>query len=98
MKLRVLQQDPLIMVVDDGKTDQAPSLLEKISNLTQAGSRVVQTVLSGQQALALPEEIERRLEICQGCDFFTGKTCKKCGCFIRFKSKLATEHCPINKW
>jgi hypothetical protein len=45
-----------------------------------------------------------RLEICKSCEFFdqkgywgTGK-CKKCGCSLRIKLKLAKQKCPIGKW
>jgi hypothetical protein len=48
--------------------------------------------------------LNKRLEICQGCDFWdaqgfshTGR-CKKCGCSTWAKLRLATERCPIGKW
>jgi hypothetical protein len=47
-------------------------------------------------------ERQRRLEICQGCEFLIrGKShdrCSKCGCFIKWKTALESWHCPINKW
>lgn len=48
-----------------------------------------------------PEELEAyRLEICKGCDFFrkANQTCKKCGCFMKLKTKLEHAKCPIGKW
>jgi hypothetical protein len=78
--------------------DGAPSLTDKAINLFKAGSRVLQASMKGQKVVVSPEELERRLAICHGCEFFTGTTCKKCGCIARFKAKLATEHCPIEKW
>lgn len=45
-----------------------------------------------------PEEAQRRLGICRTCDFFTGKRCLKCGCFMVAKTKMATTACPIGKW
>lgn len=46
------------------------------------------------------EEIDRRLAICQTCEFFIQKTerCRKCGCFMKLKTKLEKANCPINKW
>jgi len=43
---------------------------------------------------------EKRLEICNSCEFFIHKTsqCKKCGCFMRLKSELSAAECPIGKW
>lgn len=54
--------------------------------------------------LATDKQIERRLSICQGCEFFKNNTCSKCGCPIyrtkNYFSKLSweSEKCPINKW
>jgi hypothetical protein len=53
---------------------------------------------------ASDEERERRFAICQGCEFYDGKACTKCGCPVvrerQFISKLtwAGESCPVGKW
>ena len=41
-----------------------------------------------------------RIDICKTCpELFTPtKTCKKCGCFMLVKTKLAKATCPIGKW
>jgi hypothetical protein len=46
------------------------------------------------------EEAERRFEICKGCPEIIEltSTCKKCGCFMYMKTKLAEANCPIGKW
>jgi|TARA_R110001592_G_scaffold45804_3_gene146182 hypothetical protein len=58
-----------------------------------------------------PSEAKYRLEMCKGneeyypCDSYfklTG-TCKKCGCFVKAKTKVYKrgnhiEKCPLNKW
>ena len=44
--------------------------------------------------------IDKRLEICNDCEFLfkpTG-TCKKCGCFVSKKTRVATVACPVDKW
>jgi hypothetical protein len=40
------------------------------------------------------------LEICKTCEFFRkgNQTCKKCGCFMKLKTKLEKATCPIGKW
>jgi hypothetical protein len=40
------------------------------------------------------------LEICRGCEFFrkSNQTCKKCGCFMKLKTKLEKAKCPVGKW
>lgn len=37
---------------------------------------------------------------CLNCPFLikSTTTCKKCGCFMREKTKLAEAGCPIGKW
>ena len=43
--------------------------------------------------------IDKRWDICQGCEFLTDKNrCQKCGCFMSVKTKVATASCPIGKW
>lgn len=44
--------------------------------------------------------IKSRLDICRSCEFFRPRTeqCKKCGCFMKLKTKLERAHCPIGKW
>ena len=46
------------------------------------------------------EEFNRRMDICRSCEFFRPKTetCKKCGCFMKMKTKLSNANCPIGKW
>jgi hypothetical protein len=50
------------------------------------------------------ETLEKRLDICKGCEFWdqsgfvgTGK-CKKCGCSTQAKLRMDTSKCPIDKW
>jgi hypothetical protein len=49
----------------------------------------------------LSEEFQKeRIEICLGCSELIKLThqCKKCGCFMELKTKLADARCPIGKW
>lgn len=41
-----------------------------------------------------------RLDICKGCPELISIThqCKKCGCFMEFKTKLEAAKCPLGKW
>jgi hypothetical protein len=52
------------------------------------------------KALTKPEteESKARLEVCKGCDQWTGKSCKVCGCFVNLKVRIPEEKCPIGKW
>jgi hypothetical protein len=43
---------------------------------------------------------EWRFAVCESCPHFLEltKQCKKCGCFMHLKTKLAEAECPIGKW
>jgi hypothetical protein len=46
------------------------------------------------------EDSSRRFSLCLSCPElikFTSQ-CKKCGCFMRIKTKLEHASCPIGKW
>ena len=43
--------------------------------------------------------LQERWNACMGCEFLTEKLkCKKCGCWMRIKSRVSRMKCPINKW
>ena len=70
--------------------------------LTQAGNAVKAAagfVASG-FAVADQAEQERRLAICQECEFFdhARSRCTKCGCIAVWKAWVASQKCPIGKW
>lgn len=50
------------------------------------------------------EVLEERLKICHDCEHFESKwyagtgRCSKCGCSIEGKLRMASSHCPVNKW
>lgn len=43
---------------------------------------------------------ETRLSLCKSCPELIQltSTCKKCGCFMTAKVKLAKASCPLEKW
>tara|TARA_Y100000310_G_scaffold281980_1_gene302879 strand:+ start:869 stop:1090 length:222 start_codon:yes stop_codon:yes gene_type:complete len=43
--------------------------------------------------------LQGRWDACNGCEFLTDKyRCKKCGCPMRLKTRVAGMKCPIGKW
>lgn len=46
------------------------------------------------------ETYNKRIEICKNCPELLKITfqCKRCGCLMKEKSKLADASCPLNKW
>lgn len=79
---------------------QGPPLVEKVRNFAKSA---VKHLASG-MPMCTQEQIDRRFEICKGCEFFQGDACVKCGCPLvrekKFVSKLswANESCPVGKW
>lgn len=69
-----------------------------IRNAAGAVARLTKAVVKGGKVRVSDEEHHRRLDICHVCEFFQNGRCLKCGCIINLKNRLATEHCPINKW
>ena len=43
---------------------------------------------------------DQRYDICKECPMLINisKQCKKCGCFMKVKTKLLHATCPIGKW
>ncbi|WP_244265265.1 DUF6171 family protein [Leptospira kmetyi] len=45
---------------------------------------------------------ESRLEVCLSCPFLVkrifSEQCSVCFCFVRLKTKVKSESCPIGKW
>jgi len=69
---------------------------EKLKNKLEAMAKEAEKFIK-----IVPENIEQeRLNICQSCEHFFKLTtqCKKCGCFVKAKTKLAGGSCPIKKW
>jgi len=46
------------------------------------------------------EKAKERFSICKGCPELIKLTtqCKKCGCFMKIKTKMELATCPIGKW
>jgi len=77
-----------------------PSLLQKTVNFATSAAKHI----AAGAPRCTQEQIDARFAICQGCQFFDGRACAKCGCPVvrekQFVSKLswANEKCPVGKW
>jgi hypothetical protein len=49
-------------------------------------------------SMTTPEERERRMSLCRGCENYHAGRCVLCGCYLSKKLAMRTEHCPILKW
>lgn len=76
-----------------------PNIRDMALNLAAAVKSEVTSRVSGENQLEL-DEIKRRYAICEGCEFFhsPSKRCKKCGCFLKWKTAWRSQTCPVGKW
>ena len=77
-----------------------PPITEMAKNVVQSGIRATKHYIKTGSIKVSDAEIQRRLTICKSCPHYlkTKGRCALCGCFMNFKAKLASEHCPIGKW
>lgn len=94
----VISMDEDVFVRLRRKYSGNASNIDKIGNALGAIRRIAAAGLHGEKITVSNETQKSRMNICSQCEFFTGITCRKCGCHIRFKAKLQTEHCPVGKW
>jgi len=57
-------------------------------------------LIDGTSPRVSDEEAAKRLAICNDCPYLIKLTqqCKKCGCFMSLKVKLAEAACPVGNW
>lgn len=41
---------------------------------------------------------KHRLSVCKQCPFYKRGRCQICGCFMRAKTSIESERCPLGKW
>jgi Family of unknown function (DUF6171) len=76
-----------------------PPLLNQIANLAIAGRDTVLEFLKSGKVKASSQMHKDRMEICLACDKLTDDfRCSQCGCYIRAKSQLLSQDCPLRKW
>jgi hypothetical protein len=76
-----------------------PSIVEQTSNFLTAAKSEIKSIFNGDQEISKKEKTTR-LEICKSCDFFDKESerCKKCGCYLKWKTGWRSQSCPIGKW
>ena len=93
---------PIVELFKEAKQNKLtnfPSAGTMAKNFTNALLAEGKSMVSGQAQLS-EEEINKRMDTCKQCEFFysPSKRCKKCGCFLAFKTSWRSQHCPIGKW
>lgn len=77
-----------------------PPLTEQAKSLLSAASGSIKAWVNGQPVFSYADLRMKRLMICKVCPEFDSGIgrCRKCGCYIRAKTALAQEKCPLGKW
>ncbi|HND36769.1 MAG TPA: DUF6171 family protein [Nitrosomonas sp.] len=75
-----------------------PSLSTQGKNLGLSIFNVMTQAIKTGKLRATAETVEKRLEICNGCEFLKDNRCLECGCFLALKAGLHAENCPKGKW
>ena len=72
-------------------------LKEKMEQLRDAAENAAASVLTNKVSI---ETQEYRYNICQGCEklYKPTDTCKACGCFMKVKTWMPDQECPLKKW
>ena len=93
LKLNIKIGRKLTYLMAKYEADEYAEKNEKI-DLRSLPSRIKNIMLHDQDI------IDKRLSICHDCEHFVSATsqCKKCGCFMKVKTKIATAKCPVGKW
>ena len=76
-----------------------PSAGKMALNFVSAIKSEAESRIAGAQNVG-EDEIKQRLEICSDCEFYhkLSKRCKKCWCFLKWKTAWRSQKCPIGKW
>lgn len=82
--------------INKERTHELPGWREMASNLL---SSLWKAAKDGFQT-SEDEEVNRRISICNQCEFFRKEQnqCEKCGCYLSLKTRLESSNCPIGKW
>lgn len=77
------------------------NFLNKLKERVESVKSAVKETEHEIAALFVPDAVHTaRLDICMSCEhlFKAASQCKKCGCFVKVKTRLAPFKCPVDKW
>jgi len=77
------------------------ALRNRLNELSEKAKYVAEAASVEFEKIKLPEEQRNeRLDTCLKCEhlFKPTTSCKLCGCFMKAKTYIPSQSCPINKW
>lgn len=75
-----------------------PSKATMAKNLAFSFVNVVGEAFKTGKVVAAKDVIQKRISICEGCEFKKDLRCLACGCVLTWKVGLAAESCPKGNW
>ena len=76
-----------------------PPIVQQIKSALQSRLHVASWVWSNRSSPRIGKtDRDERLATCYGCDKLQDNRCSECGCFVKLKASLVTEHCPWLLW
>ena len=73
---------------------ESPTMLQKAKRVGKAAVKFA----ADKGRLASKKVVAERRELCGACDHLADGRCDVCSCFIKVKTTLPLEECPIGKW
>jgi hypothetical protein len=102
LKQKIQQASQLKQLTGNQKPNSPsfPNSVQMAKNFGTSVVRNIQSVMSGNQMNVSEPEKQKRLDICNACEFFIKESqrCSKCGCYMAVKTYLKAEKCPVGKW
>jgi hypothetical protein len=77
-----------------------PPLAAQVAGVVKAAASTIAAAATGAQVLRSAEDQAACLALCEACDRWEpkDKRCLECACYGALKTRLATQHCPLDKW
>lgn len=82
-------------------------MIKEIKSLTKSFKLLIYNIKNRNRLKASKEKKNIRIDICNNCPeivkdskllFINKSTCGVCGCFIKYKTGIDFEECPLKKW
>jgi hypothetical protein len=100
LKIQQASQKKELLGNQNSMIPNLPNSVQLTKNFGKSVIRNIQSVMQGNNLNVSEEEKQKRLNICNSCEFFIKESqrCSKCGCYMAVKTYLKAEKCPVGKW
>lgn len=80
------------------RKNKYPSMSSMAKDLSNSVVTALRHAVRSGELLTSEQDVRKRIDLCNKCDYKSGMRCLKCGCFISLKTAVLTAECPIKKW